>query len=192
MIIRVFHFFLRAGGSDRRHVLHWTMSGHSSLMTRPVNRGVASYSLPLPTGPPALFSSCLRVGWWPGENVRPGTLSKGDHERRITSSSRWRVLMTALREDGNLRGLARTFVPLFRPRIPELVTRITSEIQAGVPAFAGPSQGRRPRLLMVAVNGPVSHFPALAPAHVCPAPPLHHPLPQPGTAPPPPCPTPPP
>ncbi|TSD57683.1 helix-turn-helix domain-containing protein [Aeromicrobium piscarium] len=66
--------------------------------------------------------------------------------------------MTALREDGNLRGLARSFVPLFRPRIPELVARITSEIQADVPAFAGPSQGRRHRLIMLAVNGAVSHF----------------------------------
>lgn len=66
--------------------------------------------------------------------------------------------MTALREDGSLRGIARSFVPLFRPRISELVARITSEIQAGVPAFAGPSQGRRHRLILLAVNGAVSHF----------------------------------
>ncbi|MFD1859305.1 PucR family transcriptional regulator [Aeromicrobium camelliae] len=66
--------------------------------------------------------------------------------------------MTALREDGGFEATASSLVPLFRPQLPELVARITQDIQTNVPAYAGPAHGRRHRLITLAVNGAVSHF----------------------------------
>ncbi|WP_293782687.1 helix-turn-helix domain-containing protein [uncultured Aeromicrobium sp.] len=66
--------------------------------------------------------------------------------------------MTALREDDGLPALASSLVPLVRPQLPHLVGRITRDIQKNVPAYAGPTHGRRHRLITLAVNGAVSHF----------------------------------
>ena len=45
-----------------------------------------------------------------------------------------------------------------KPRLPQLVERITTQIQGQVSAYAGPRSGRRRRLIEQAVTGAVHHF----------------------------------
>lgn len=45
-----------------------------------------------------------------------------------------------------------------RTTIPQLIDRITAQVQGGVTPYAGPSTGRRRRLIVMAVSAAVNHF----------------------------------
>lgn len=71
------------------------------------------------------------------------------HQRQALLASR-----AVLKVEGIPVELARGF----RPLAPELVEKITDQIQKEVAAFAGPPQGRRRKLIRLAVDAAVTHF----------------------------------
>lgn len=66
--------------------------------------------------------------------------------------------MTGLHNEIDSIEVRTEVVRVARSTIPQLIDRITAQVQGGVTSYAGPSTGRRRRLIVMAVSAAVNHF----------------------------------
>lgn len=84
---------------------------------------------------------------------------EGDHGTTAEGGrNRWRRVMIELRKELGPTGASAALVRQLRPDAPRLVEDIVSRIQHEVPGYAGPTSGRRHRLIQMAVSAAVGHF----------------------------------
>lgn len=87
-----------------------------------------------------------------------GTPSRRGRVNSALDKKQQRQALAASRAVLKVEGIPVDLARRFRPLAPELIERITDQIQQEVMAFAGPKDGRRRHLIHLAVEGAVTHF----------------------------------